>query len=42
MNVLVETSDWPLALRRKNESLNTNEKLLVAELSELIEKDELG
>ena len=36
MNVLVETSVWSLALRRKNESLNTNEKLLVAELSELI------
>jgi predicted nucleic acid-binding protein len=36
MNVLVDTSVWSLALRRKNESLSTNEKLLVAELSELI------
>jgi predicted nucleic acid-binding protein len=36
MNVLVDTSVWSLALRRKNESLGTNEKLLVAELSELI------
>jgi len=36
MNVLVETSVWSLALRRKNESLSTNERLLVAELSELI------
>jgi predicted nucleic acid-binding protein len=36
MNVLVDTSVWSLALRRKNGSLSTNEKLLVAELSELI------
>jgi predicted nucleic acid-binding protein len=36
MNVLVDTSVFSLALRRKNESLSTNEKLLVAELSELI------
>ena len=36
MNVLVDTSVWSLALRRKNESLSTKEKLLVAELSELI------
>ena len=36
MNVLVDTSVWSLALRRKNESLGTNERLLVAELSELI------
>lgn len=36
MNVLIDTSVWSLALRRKNESLGTNERLLVAELSELI------
>ena len=36
MNVLVDTSLWSLALRRKNESLAANERLLVTELSELI------
>ena len=36
MNVLIDTSVWSLALRRKNESLSTNEGFLVAELSELI------
>lgn len=36
MNALVDTSVWSLALRRKNEGLSTNERLLVAELSELI------
>jgi predicted nucleic acid-binding protein len=36
MNVLIDTSVWSLALRRKNESLGTNERFLVAELSELI------
>lgn len=36
MNVLVDTSVWSLALRRKNESLSANEKLLVIELAELI------
>lgn len=36
MNVLVDTSVWSLALRRKNESLSTDDGLLVAELSELI------
>src|ERR1019366_5874548 len=36
MNVLVDTSVWSLALRRKTESLNATEKFLVAELSELI------
>ncbi len=36
MNVLVDTSVWSLALRRKNESLTANERLLVTELSELI------
>jgi len=39
MNVLVDTSVWSLALRRKNESLSTKEKLLVAELSELIREE---
>jgi predicted nucleic acid-binding protein len=36
MNVLIDTSVFSLALRRKDESLSANEKLLVAELSELI------
>ncbi|HMD43311.1 MAG TPA: PIN domain-containing protein [Candidatus Acidoferrum sp.] len=36
MNVLIDTSVWSLALRRKNETLSTNERFLVAELSELI------
>jgi predicted nucleic acid-binding protein len=36
MNVLIDTSVWSLALRRKNESLSTNETFLVAELSEII------
>ena len=36
MNVLIDTSVWSLALHRKNESLSTNERFLVAELSELI------
>jgi len=36
MNVLIDTSVWSLALRRKNERLSTNERFLVAELSELI------
>ena len=36
MNVLIDTSVFSLALRRKNESLSTNERLFVAELSELI------
>src|SRR5215467_12432510 len=36
MNVLVDTSVFSLALRRKNESLSANEKFLVEELSELI------
>src|SRR5215475_12699407 len=36
MNVLIDTSVFSLALRRKNESLSTNERLLVSELSELI------
>jgi len=36
MNVLVDTSIWSLAFRRKHEHLNAAEKLLVAELIELI------
>jgi len=38
MKVLIDTSVFSLALRRKNESLSTNERLLVAELSELIQE----
>jgi predicted nucleic acid-binding protein len=36
MNVLVDTSVWSLALRRKQETLGDSERLLVIELSELI------
>jgi predicted nucleic acid-binding protein len=36
MNILVDTSVWSVALRRKTESLNATETFLVAELSELI------
>jgi len=36
VNILVDTSVWSLALRRKKESLSANEKSLVAELSEVI------
>ena len=36
MNVLVDTSVWSLALRRKTESLSASEKQLVQELSEII------
>lgn len=36
MNVLVDTSIWSLALRRKSEHLSAAERSLVAELSELI------
>ena len=36
MNVLVDTSVWSLALRRKAESLNATEKFIVAELTELV------
>ena len=36
MNILVDTSVWSLALRRKAESLAINETVLVAELTELI------
>src|SRR6202521_4393647 len=36
MNILIDTSVWSLALRRKTESLKAAERFLVAELSELI------
>ena len=36
MKVLVDTSVWSLALRRKSEALSAEEKLIVAELTELI------
>lgn len=36
MNVLVDTSVWSMALRRKPETLGDNERVLVMELSELI------
>jgi predicted nucleic acid-binding protein len=36
VNVLVDTSVWSLALRRRAEDLNAEEKAAVAELSELI------
>src|SRR5580693_4661560 len=36
MNVLIDTSVWSLALRRKHETLAGSERLLVMELSELI------
>jgi predicted nucleic acid-binding protein len=38
MNVLVDTSVWSLALRRKAKDLNAVEKHLVAELAELIKE----
>ncbi len=36
MNILVDTSVWSLALRRKGEGLSATERFLVSELSELI------
>lgn len=36
MNVLVDTSVWSLALRRKAQNLNATETAVVAELSQLI------
>lgn len=36
MNILVDTSVWSLALRRKAETLNPSERRLVSELSELV------
>lgn len=38
MNVLVDTSLWSLALRRKGQDLSTRETLLVTELGELIQE----
>jgi hypothetical protein len=36
VNVLVDTSVWSLALRRKSRDLNPDERLIVAELTELV------
>jgi predicted nucleic acid-binding protein len=36
LNVLVDTSVWSLALRRRSGDLNPKEKVIVVELSELI------
>jgi predicted nucleic acid-binding protein len=36
MNVLVDTSIWFLALRRRSVNLNSRERLLVEELSDLV------
>lgn len=36
MNVLVDTSVWSLALRRRSEHLSSSEQTIVAELAELI------
>jgi predicted nucleic acid-binding protein len=36
MKVVVDTSVWSLALRRKNNALNADEKSMVAELAELV------
>jgi predicted nucleic acid-binding protein len=38
VNVLVDTSIWSLALRRKAQQLNANEQALVTELLELIKE----
>ena len=38
MNVLVDTSVWSLALRRKAEDLSAGENIIVAELSELVKE----
>ena len=38
MNVLVDTSIWSLALRRKTQDLNATESAAVAELSNLIKE----
>ena len=38
MNVLVDTSVWSLALRRAPRNLNQREKVIVAELAELIDE----
>lgn len=36
MNVLIDTSVWSLAFRRKSSNLNARERLLVGELAELV------
>jgi predicted nucleic acid-binding protein len=38
MNILVDTSVWSLALRRKSKDLNPSEQKLVSSLSELIQE----
>ena len=38
MKTLVDTSVWSLALRRKSEVLNSEEKFVVSELTELIKE----
>ena len=38
MNVLVDTSVWSLALRRRQQQLNAREREIVAELAELIDE----
>ncbi len=42
MNVLVDTSVWSLALRRKHRDLNSKERQLVQELRELIQDGRAG
>ena len=42
MNVLVDTSIWSLALRRKAHHLNDREQTLVRELAELIKEGRAG
>jgi predicted nucleic acid-binding protein len=42
MKVLVDTSVWSLALRRKREVLNSSEKSVVAELTTLIQEGRAG
>lgn len=38
MNVLVDTSIWPLALRRRRHDLNAHQKAAVVELTELVKE----
>ena len=38
MNTLIDTSVWSLALRRKGQDLSPAEKILVAELAELVKE----
>ena len=42
MNVLVDTSIWSLALRRRRDDLNTRERQLISELSELVREGRAG